>query len=130
MRREKNRRYWIIAKRGACHEEVLTIDLGGREALPVFRFEEEAAMFLWLQVPGSCWRVREASGGELISLLCGPFARVGLIALDPLPSVASGNGPEAPTRDCASTARQEEFVEALVRTRASTSERRVPPTTT
>lgn len=130
MRRGKNRRYWIIAKRGACHEEVLISDLGGREALPVFRFEEEAAMFLWLQVPGPCWRVREASGGELISLLYGPFARVGLVALDPLPSVASGNGPEVPIMNCPSTARHEEFVEALVGTRASTSERRAPLTAT
>jgi hypothetical protein len=43
-------RYWIIAKRGDGHIQLLTTALDGSgEALPVFGFEEEAEMFLWLE---------------------------------------------------------------------------------
>ncbi len=64
--------YWIIAKRSDGHIQLFTIGLDGSgEALPVFGFEEEAEMFLWLEGLDSGWRVQETSSGELISLLYG-----------------------------------------------------------
>src|ERR687889_147826 len=52
-RRAGTQRYWVIAKvakDGLGQLELLTLDLEGTgEALPVFSFEEEAEMFLWLQ---------------------------------------------------------------------------------
>ncbi len=57
----------------------------GREALPVFSFEDEARMFLELGAPGGDWRVRVTSGGELVSVMCGPCATVDRVVLDPIP---------------------------------------------
>ena len=49
-RRAGTQRYWVIAKDGFGQLELLRVDLDGTgEALPVFSFEEEAEMFLWLQ---------------------------------------------------------------------------------
>ncbi len=52
-RRAGTQRYWVIAKDakdGFGQPDLLTVDLDGAgEALPVFSFEEEAEMFLWLQ---------------------------------------------------------------------------------
>ena len=54
--------------------------------LPVFSFEEEAALFLYLGVEGS-WQVRPTGPGELVSLLYGPCRQVELVALDPTSDV-------------------------------------------
>ena len=66
------------------------MDRGGAQALPVFSGEGEAEMFLWL---GGAfedgWRVRQTSTGELVSILCGPCAGVGSVALDPSPGMAA-----------------------------------------
>jgi hypothetical protein len=76
--------YWLIAKRRCGRLEVLTTSLAdGREVLPVFSFEEEAALFLRRGVRGS-WRVRLTEAGELVSLLYGLCHRVELVALDPI----------------------------------------------
>jgi hypothetical protein len=76
--------YWLIAKRRRGRLEVLTTSLAdGRGVLPVFSFEEEAALFLRLGVRGS-WRVRRTEAGELVSLLYGLCQRVELVALDPI----------------------------------------------
>ncbi len=58
----------------------------GRRVLPVFSFEEEAALFLWLGVQGR-WQVRRTGPGELVSLLYGPCREVELVALDPVSGV-------------------------------------------
>jgi len=43
--------YWLIENQEAGGTEVLTVGLeGGKEALPVFSFEEEARLFLHLRV--------------------------------------------------------------------------------
>jgi hypothetical protein len=106
--------YWIIAKRDGGHMRLLTIALDGSgEALPVFGFEEEAEMFLWLEGLDSGWRVRETSSGELVSLLYGSYARVGLVALDPLPPGAEpGDGAAMHSTSVG----RGEFVETLMRT--------------
>jgi hypothetical protein len=81
--------WWLVAKDGHLCKDFLTVDCGGGRALPVFSGEGEAEMFVWL---GGAfqdgWRVRETSTGELVSMLCGPCARVRNVALDPSPGMA------------------------------------------
>ena len=86
MRRTYPRRFWLIARHRTGGMEVLTTNLArGGEALPVFSFEDEANMFLRLGALGDDWRARETSGGELVSVLCGPCAGVDRVVLDPVP---------------------------------------------
>src|SRR5215210_3446931 len=91
-RRDGTQRYWVIAKDakdtedGFGQPDLLTVDLDGAgEALPVFSFEEEAEMFLWLQTTEDGREVRETTPGQLVSILYGPCADVGRVMLDPLP---------------------------------------------
>ena len=93
-RRAGTQRYWIIArdaKDGFGQPDLLTVDLDGTgEALPVFSFEEEAEMFLWLQRTEEDGReVRETTPGQLVSILYGPCADVGRVMLDPLPEIGA-----------------------------------------
>lgn len=87
------RLHWIIAKYELSKMNALTLCLGGDgEALVVFRFEEEAQMFLHLRraAPGEEWGVRQTSLGELVSMLYGPCSNVKKVVLDPLPEVVGG----------------------------------------
>jgi hypothetical protein len=85
MKKLVPRPFWLIVKGEAGLLEVLRITLAsGEEALPVFSFEDEAGMFLELGALDG-WRVRVTTAGELISVLFGPCAGVGWVALDPLP---------------------------------------------
>lgn len=71
--------------------EVCTVDLDGvGEALPVFGFEQEATMFLWLGTLRTGWQARKTSTGELLSLLYGPCGDIERVALDPLPRMFDG----------------------------------------
>jgi hypothetical protein len=89
-RRAGTQRYWVIAKDGFGQLDLLTVDLDGAgEALPVFSFEEEAEMFLWLQRTEEGWEVRETTPGQLVSILYGPCADVGRVMLDPLPEIGA-----------------------------------------
>src|SRR5215207_2806330 len=93
-RQARTQRYWVIAKdanEGFGQLEVLTVDLDGAgEALPVFSFEEEAKMFLWLQTTEDGQEeVRETTPGQLVSILYGPCADVGRVMLDPLPEIGA-----------------------------------------
>jgi len=76
----------MLAKDGAPWAEVLVARSAGGPALPVFSGEGEAEMFVWL---GGAfedgWWIREITAGELISILYGPCAYVGWVALDPSP---------------------------------------------
>jgi hypothetical protein len=84
--RAARRPLWLISKHENGRTEVFTIHPGsGRETLPIFSHEEEAETFLWLGSPGAGWRARETTAEELVSLLYGPCAGVGTVALDPLP---------------------------------------------
>jgi hypothetical protein len=82
-------RWWLIAKNENRQVEFLTMayDEDGEETLPVFGYEEEAEMFLWLEVSSHGWRTRESSAGELISVLYGPCKGVEKVVLDPLPQL-------------------------------------------
>jgi hypothetical protein len=88
-RRAGTQRYWVIAKDakdGFGQPDLLRVDLDGAgEALPIFSFEEEAEMFLWLQTTEDGQEVRETTPGQLVSILYGPCADVGRVMLDPLP---------------------------------------------
>jgi hypothetical protein len=92
-RRAVTQRYWVIAndtKDGFGQLELLTVDLDGTgEALPVFSFEEEAEMFLWLQPSEEGQKVREIAPGQLVSILYGPCADTGRVMLDPLPEIGA-----------------------------------------
>src|SRR5215211_4888499 len=92
-RRAGTQRYWVIArdaKDGFGQPDLLTVDLDGTgEALPVFSFEEEAEMFLWLQTTEDGREVRETTPGQLLSILYGPCADVGRVMLDPLPEIGA-----------------------------------------
>jgi hypothetical protein len=87
-RRSGTQRYWLIAKGGFGQPDLLTVDFDGAgEALPIFSFEEEAEMFLWLQTIEDGREVREITPGQLVSILYGPCADVGRVMLDPLPEI-------------------------------------------
>jgi hypothetical protein len=83
-------KWWLLAKDENSGAEVLIADCGGDSALPVFSGEDEAEMFVWL---GGAfedgWRIRETSAGELVSILYGPCAGVGRVALDPSPEMTA-----------------------------------------
>jgi hypothetical protein len=81
-------RFWLVAKDRNHPVQMLTVDFGGGEALPVFSHEEEAELFLVLGGAGEGWRARESSAGEIVSLLFGPCAGVRSVALDPSPVMA------------------------------------------
>ena len=93
LRQAGMQRYWVIAKDAKDRFgqlDLLTVDLDGTgEALPVFSFEEEAEMFLWLQTTEGGWEVRETTPGQLVSILYGPCADVGRVMLDPLPEIGA-----------------------------------------
>ena len=96
-RRAGTQRYWVIARdakggfgRPAGQPDLLTLDLDGTgQALPVFSFEEEAEMFLWLQRTEEGREVRQTTPGQLVSILYGPCADVGRVMLDPLPEIGA-----------------------------------------
>jgi hypothetical protein len=92
-RRAGTQRYWVIAKGvkdGFGQPDLLTVDLDGTgQALPVFSFEEEAEMFLWLQTTEDRREARETTPGQLVSILYGPCADVGRVMLDPLPGIGA-----------------------------------------
>jgi hypothetical protein len=79
---------WIIASVQAGRLDVLTVDPDGDGGyLLVFSFEEEAETFLRLSgdYGKTGWSSREATSGELVSVLLAPCAEVKQVALDPLP---------------------------------------------
>ena len=89
-RRAGTQRYWVIANDGFGKPDLLTVDLDGAgEALPIFSFEEEAEMFLWLRRTEDGQEVRETTPGQIVSILYGPCADVGRVMLDPLPEIGA-----------------------------------------
>jgi hypothetical protein len=101
--------YWLISKRRRGRVDIWTTGLAdGRSVLPVFSFEEEAALFLSLGVQGN-WQVRRVGPGELVSLLYGPCRGVELVALDPVSDVEA-----AVVNRCVSLTRKR-FVNVLLR---------------
>ena len=88
--RHPGSKWCILAKDKSFGAGALIVDCDGEQALPVFSGEGEAEMFVWL---GGAfedgWRVRASSAGELVSILYGPCAGVGRVALDPSPEMTA-----------------------------------------
>jgi hypothetical protein len=84
---------WVVTRRDAADADVLTLKLsGGETVLPVFSLEEEAGMFLWLEVLDEGWQVEEFSVTELVALLCGPCASVERVAPNPFAATDPAGG--------------------------------------
>ena len=80
--------FWLVVRHEDRRMEVLMVGCSGEQALPVFSGEGEAEMFVWLEGAfEEGWRVRQTSAGELVSILYGPCAGVGRVALDPSPEM-------------------------------------------
>lgn len=76
----------VIARQDGKGLEVLRVPLQGKgETLPVFSAAEAARGYLFAEAPGGGWYVRACTPGELISILAGPCAGVGWVALDSRP---------------------------------------------
>ena len=85
VRKTYSRPFWLIVKYQPGGMEVLRTTLAsGKEALPIFGFEDEARMFLALETSG-CWRVRQTTTDELTSVLFGICPGVDRVVLDPPP---------------------------------------------
>jgi hypothetical protein len=84
--------FWLVVRYEDRQMEVLMVACSGEQALPVFSGEGEAEMFVWFEGAFEHgWRVRETTAGELVSILYGPCAGVGRIALDPSPEMVGIN---------------------------------------
>ncbi len=82
--------FWLVVRHENRQMKVLTVSCSGEQALPVFSGEGEAEMFVWLGGAFEDYgQVRETSAGELVSILYGPCAGVGRVALDPSPEMAA-----------------------------------------
>lgn len=65
---------------------LLHVPLGfNEEALVVFSSWEAAQRYFLCEVFSGEWYARECSGGDLVSLLLGPYEGIGWVLLDPLP---------------------------------------------
>jgi hypothetical protein len=83
--------HYVVVSHGDKGLEVLRIHLEGKgEALPVFSAGWAARAYLFAEVPGGGWYVREYTPGELVYLLVGPWAGIEWVALDPRPGPRSG----------------------------------------
>ncbi len=69
--------------------EVFTTEYSGFRGafLPVFSSEEEARKFLPAHLEEDGWHPRPTGIGELVSVLWGPCAGVGRVAVDPSPEM-------------------------------------------
>lgn len=84
--RISGREYWLVAKVEDGPKSPLTVILpGGREALPIFSFAEEAEMFLWFGWDGC--RAFEVSRDDLLSMLSEPRVVADAVVLDPSPEI-------------------------------------------
>ena len=81
----------VVVRQGDRGLEMLRVPSGRRDqVLPVFTAGWAARGYLFAEATGWGWHVRECSPGELVSLLFGPCADVGWVALDPRPGHRSG----------------------------------------
>jgi hypothetical protein len=84
--------FWVVLG-GSAPASPFTVFLpDGREAMALFSSEDEARMFCHCGREGADLRVREASTGEVLSLLFCPWGAKHLV-LDPLPEVLGGGLP-------------------------------------
>ena len=79
--------WWLLVRDNDGSFEVLTLD--GGDTLPVF--SEEGELFSWLRQARG-WEIHEVSAEDLVSVLCGSYSRVSLVALDPSVEIFDGLG--------------------------------------
>ena len=78
--------HYAIARHGNDGLRLLHIPLGfNEEALVVFSSWEAAQRYFLSEVFSGEWYARECSGGELVSLLLGPYEGIEWVLLDSLP---------------------------------------------
>ena len=78
--------HYAIASHGDHGLRLLHIPLGfDEEALVVFSSWEAAQRYFLSEVFSGDWYARECSGGELVSLLLGPYEGIEWVLLDSLP---------------------------------------------
>ena len=77
--------YYAIARNGDDALSLLHVPLGyGEEALVLFSSWAAAQRYFLSEVFNGKWYARECSGGELVSLLHGPYEGIEWVLLDPL----------------------------------------------
>lgn len=79
--------YWLIYRRERDRTTVLTLDVGGEDAVPIFSFEEEARLFWSFEAPSAEWHVRETTLEETHGLLIALRTQATTVVLDPLPAI-------------------------------------------
>jgi hypothetical protein len=85
--------HYAIARPGEDGLRLLHIPLGfDEEALVVFSSLKAAERYFLSNVFGGAWYTRECSGGELVSLLLGPYEGIEWVLLDPLSDCLSAGG--------------------------------------
>ncbi len=85
--------HYAIARHGDHGLRLLHIPLGfDEEALVVFSSWEAAQRYFLSEVFSGEWYARECSGGELVSLLLGPYEGIEWVLLDPLPGSLTAGG--------------------------------------
>lgn len=101
--------HYGLARHGGNGLELLHVTLeSGKEALPVFSSRRAAQSFLFSNALIQGWYARESYAGELTSLLCGLYAGIDWVQLDPLPEhLAAEDTP-------ANLMRREDFVDYLL----------------
>jgi hypothetical protein len=85
--------HYAIARHRNGGLRLLHIPLGfNEEALVVFSSWEAAQRYFLSEVFSGEWYARECSGGELVSLLLGPYEGIEWVLLDPLPGSLTAGG--------------------------------------
>lgn len=85
--------HYAIARHRNDGLRLLHVPLGfDEEALVMFSSWEAAQRYFLREVFSGEWYARECSGGELVSLLLGPYEGIEWVLLDPLPeSLTAGD---------------------------------------
>jgi hypothetical protein len=85
--------HYAIARHGEDGLRLLHIPLGfDEEALVVFSSSKAAERYFLSNVFSGAWYTRECSGGELVSLLLGPYEGIEWVLVDPLSDCLSAGG--------------------------------------
>ncbi len=74
---------YVIVRRRSRSPELMRLPCKAGEALTVFAAGHAPDSFLRLRGLEEDWFVRATSPGELVSLLCGPYALIGWVWLNP-----------------------------------------------
>ena len=101
--------HYAIARHGEDGLRLLHVPLGfDEEALVVFSSSRTAEKYFLSNVFSGAWFTRECSGGELVSLLLGPYEGIEWVLLDPLSDCLSAGG------TATNLMRRERFVDYLL----------------